>query len=120
MNPAILDVDFRDLVKDPGVNISLFPEFFRCDGNEGLQVVDDTADIIGDTSGRVGGVRAALENDNLKILSAAPGLRSRAHSRCIPSDNDKPFLVHFFCPLRDSVSRHAARLTAHVIGVSSS
>jgi len=53
VDPAILDVDFRDLVKGPGVNVPLFPEFFRCDGNEGLQVVDDTADIVWDASGRV-------------------------------------------------------------------
>jgi len=53
VDTAILDVDFRDLVKDPGVNVPLFPEFFRCDGDEGFQVVDDTADVVRDASGRV-------------------------------------------------------------------
>jgi hypothetical protein len=94
MDPAILDVDFHDLVKDPGINVPLFPEFFRCDGNEGFQVVDDTADVVRDASGRVRYVRAALEDHDFQILSSSAGLRSRAHSSRIPSDNDKPLLVH--------------------------
>jgi len=97
VDPAILDVDFRDFVKGPGVNVPLFPEFFRCDGYEGLQVVDDTADIVRDASGRVGCMRAALENNDFQVLPVTAGLRSRAHSSCIYSDNDKPLLVHVIC-----------------------
>jgi hypothetical protein len=108
VDPAILNVDFRDLVKGPGVNVSLFPEFFRCDGDEGLQVVDDTADIVRDASGRVRGVWTALEDDDCQILSVAAGLRGRAHSSRIPSDDDKPLLVHVF-PLPSGFSFRACR-----------
>jgi len=96
MDPAILDIDFRDLVKGPGVNVPLFPELFRCDGDEGLQVVDDTADVVWNASGRVGGVWTALENDDFQILSTSAGLRGRAHSSRISSDDDKPLLIHVF------------------------
>jgi hypothetical protein len=74
VDPAIPEVDFRDLMKGSGVNVPLFPEFFRCDGDEGLEVVDDTADVVRDASGRVRGVRASLEDNDFQILSVAAGL----------------------------------------------
>jgi hypothetical protein len=74
VNPAILDVNFSDLVKGPGVYVPFFSEFFGCDGNQGINVVDNTANVVGDASGRVRGVWTALENDDCKILSAAASL----------------------------------------------
>jgi hypothetical protein len=74
VNPAILDVNFSDLVKGPGVYVPFFSEFFGCDGNQGINIVDNTANVVRDASGRVRGVWTALENDDCKILSAAASL----------------------------------------------
>jgi hypothetical protein len=73
-DPATPDIDLRDFVEDPGVDVPLLAEFLRCDGDEGFHVVDDTADVVGDTSGRIGDVGTLFEDDDFKVLSASAGL----------------------------------------------
>ena len=49
-DPSCLEIHLHDLVEDPRVDSAFRPEFFRSDRNKLLDVVDDTADIIGNGS----------------------------------------------------------------------
>ena len=72
------------------------PKLFRRADNQCFFFVDNPADIIGDPSGGIGGVRASLENDDIQVGSTAFGLGCGAHPRGIAADDDKPFLGHGF------------------------
>ena len=90
---------FFYLVLKPYVDPVPLPEPLGCADDECILVVDDPADIIGNSSGRIGYVRALLEDDNLKIRAAAFGLGGGAHASCIASYNDEPLGSHVVPPL---------------------
>jgi hypothetical protein len=94
MDPSPLEVDFGDLMVDAGINIPLLPEDFRGQGNEGMYIVDNPADVVGNPSRGIRGMRAALKDDNLQVRSQAAGLRGRTHPRCITADNHQSLFSH--------------------------
>jgi len=79
---------------DSDVNSVPLPKFFRRTDNERFFPVDNPADIVRYSSSGKGGMRAALENDNLKLGTTAFSLRSSTHPGCIAADNNQSCLAH--------------------------
>ena len=80
-------IDFLDFMADTDVDPLPLPKLFRRADNQCTFFVDNPADIIGDTSGGIGGVRASLENDDVQVGSTAFGLGCGAHPRGITADD---------------------------------
>ena len=74
MDPPPLEVDLGDLMVDAGIDVALLPEGLRGQGNKGLYVVDNPADVVGNPSRGVRGMRAALKDDDLQLRSLPAGL----------------------------------------------
>jgi hypothetical protein len=89
METALFQVELRDFMKDTGIDIPLFPKDLGGQSNEGIRIVDHPGDVVGDPSGSVRGMRAALKNDDLQVRSLAAGLRGCAHPRCVAADDHK-------------------------------
>jgi hypothetical protein len=67
MHLSFRRIDLLHLMQDPHIDSIPLPELFRCTDNERLFLVDDPADIVGDSSGGKGGVRAPLEDNNIQF-----------------------------------------------------
>jgi hypothetical protein len=98
MDPSPLEVDFGDLMVDAGINIPLLPEDFRGQGNEGMYIVDNPADVVGNPSRGIRGMRGAFKDDDLQVRSQTAGLRSRAHPCGVPADNHQSLSSHMDSP----------------------
>lgn len=94
MHPAPGRIDGFDLVQNARVDAIPLPELFRSANNEFCFFVDNTADVIGDPSSRVGGVRTPFKNDNIQLRPVAFGLGGSAHSRGIAADHNQSFPGH--------------------------
>jgi hypothetical protein len=81
---------------DPDVDPFLLAKLFRRADYKCIFTVDNPADIVGDTSGGIGGVGASFENDDLQVGAAAFGLGCCTHPRGIAADDDKSFGAHGF------------------------
>jgi hypothetical protein len=75
------------LVENASVNVVSLSECLRSAGDQPLDIVDDTADIVGDPSSRIGRVRALLQDDNVQIRPYAARLRCSGHSRCVAAND---------------------------------
>ena len=64
----VFRVDLLDLMEHPGVDAVIGFEFLRRDRDQRFDIVDNLADIVGDASGRVGGVGPLLEGNDIQIL----------------------------------------------------
>jgi hypothetical protein len=98
MDPSPLQVELGDLVEDAGIDIALLPEGLRGQGNEGMYIVDNPADVVGDPSRRIRGMRAALKDDDLQVRSLPAGLRGSGHPRCITADYHQSLFFHTDVP----------------------
>lgn len=67
-------INLLNFMKNSDVNPFPLPKLFRSADNERFFLVDNPADIVGYPSGGKGGMRAALEDDNLQLGTAAFGL----------------------------------------------
>ena len=83
----------------PYVDPIPLPKPFCCADDKRILFVDDPADIVGNSSGGIGDVRAPFEDDDLKVRTAAFGLAGGAHPRGIASYNNEPFGSHNFFSL---------------------
>jgi hypothetical protein len=81
-------------VKNSHVDSILLPEFFRGTDNERFSLVDNPADIVGDSSGGKGGVRASLEDDDIQLGPSTLCLRGSAHPGGIAADYNQLYLCH--------------------------
>jgi hypothetical protein len=72
-----------------GVDVLLLTKGLRGTRNQCLNVVDNLADVIGNSSSGVGRVRTALKSDNLQFWSAPTRLRGRAHTCRIAANDDE-------------------------------
>jgi hypothetical protein len=86
-HPPLCQVYFHDLVESSSVNILLLLKSLRCTGDQRLNVVDNPADVVGDPSGGIRGVRASLEGNDLQFRPLPTGLRGRTHSRRITAND---------------------------------
>ena len=69
-------------------------EGLRRAGDECVNVVDNLADVVGYSSGRIRGVGTALKGDDFKFGPSSTRLRCRAHARRIATDDNKSLLNH--------------------------
>jgi hypothetical protein len=91
---AVLQIDLGDFMQDTGIDAVFIPKFFRRDGNELPDIVDNLADIIGNASGRVGCMGPFLEGYDVQVRLQPFCLGRRAHSGGIPADDNKSFSRH--------------------------
>jgi hypothetical protein len=75
-------------VERSSVNVLLLPKSLRCAGDQRLNVVDNTADVVGDPSGRIRRVRASLKGNDLQFRPPPTGLRGGTHPRCITANDN--------------------------------
>jgi hypothetical protein len=87
-------VDFLDFMADADVDPLPLPKDLRSADNKCIFPVDNPADIVGDTSGGIGGVGASLENDYFQVGTTAFGLGCGTHPGRIAADDDKSFFGH--------------------------
>jgi hypothetical protein len=93
---AVLQIDLGDLMQDTGIDAIVIPKFLRRNRNELPDVVDNLADIVGNTSGRVGCMGPFLEGNDIQIRFEPHCLGRRAHTRRIAADDYEFFLRHHF------------------------
>lgn len=67
-------IKLLDFMENPNVNPVPLPKCFRSADDERFFLVDNPADIVGDPSGGIGGMGAALEDNNLQLGTTAFGL----------------------------------------------
>jgi hypothetical protein len=94
LNPLLLWIDFKHLVPNSGIDMLFFLKFFGGPRNQIIDIVDNTADVIRNSSCGIGRISAPLKSDNFQVRAATPGLGSRAHAGGIPADNNKAFFAH--------------------------
>jgi hypothetical protein len=87
-------INFLNFMVNSDVNPFPFPKLFRSADNERIFLVDNPADIVGNPSGGIGGMRAALEDDNLQLRTMTFGLCGGAHPCGIAADNNQFCLAH--------------------------
>ena len=90
----VFRVDLLDLMEHPGVDAVIGLEFLRCHRDQRFDVVDNLADVVGDASGRVGGMGAFLEGNDVQILAQPLCLGGGAHPCGVPADDHEPLLRH--------------------------
>ena len=73
-------VDDGDLVPGMDVNVLFFAERLWCSGDKCIFPVDQTGDVIGNTSGRKRCVRATLKNSYVGLRLQSANLRCGAHA----------------------------------------
>jgi hypothetical protein len=96
--PPPVKVNFLHFVQGARVDVLLLTKRLRCTSDQRFHVVDNLADVVRNASGRVGGVRAALEGDDLQFWSAPTRLRCRAHTRRVAANDNKPLAGHRVSP----------------------
>jgi hypothetical protein len=79
------------LVQNPSIDVVFFFEGFRCSHNQRIYIIDDPADVVGNASDRIRGVRTALKSYYLKLWLSSSRLGGPRHPRCISANDDKPF-----------------------------
>jgi len=79
-------------MEDTGINTVLVSKFLRCNGYQLPDIVDNLADVVRNTSGRVGCVWSLLEDNDVQFRVNPLCLGGRAHSCRISADDHKPFL----------------------------
>src|SRR5688500_4311431 len=89
LNRPGIEVDPRYLVADADVDRLFLAELLWLTDDQRIDVVYDLADEVRDAAGRVRGVMAALECEDLELVGSfeLACLRSRAHPRGVPADD---------------------------------
>jgi hypothetical protein len=80
-------VDLLHLIADFNLDVLLLFKFPRGPGDQLFDVADNLADIVGDASGRIGRISAALIGYNFKLRIPAAGLGGGVHACGISTDN---------------------------------
>ena len=80
-------VDLNYFTADFNLDVLLFFKFPGGSGDQILDVADNLADIVGDASGRIGGVGTAFIGGDFKLGIPAARPRSGCHARGITTDN---------------------------------
>jgi len=93
-NRPFLKVDGRNAVMNPGSDVQFFPVGMGGTDNQGMQRIDNPADVIRKRSGRIGSVGALFENDDLPLRFSSANLRCSAHAGGIAADYNQPCLGH--------------------------
>ena len=96
MHLSACRIYLHHFVQNSHINSVLLTEFFRCANNEIFFRVDNPADVVGNPSGRIGGVETPFEDDDVQPWLTPLCLRGGAHPRCISADNDQSFCRHVF------------------------
>ena len=78
----------------PYIYIELLSKGIGGPPDELLHIVDKLADQIGDTSSRIGHMRATLEDAYLEFRIAAPCLGGRTHACSVATYYHKSLLCH--------------------------
>jgi len=78
--------------------IELLPESLGCAPYQVLDIVDKLADQVGNASGGIGDMRAALEDGDTEIRTPPPSLRGSAHASAVTSDHDQSLMRHSGLP----------------------
>ena len=104
-HPPPIEVDGLDFMERAGVDVLLLTEGLGGTRNQCLNVVDNLADVIRNSSGGVGRVRTALKSDDLQFWSAPTRLRRRAHTCRIAANDKKPLFGHGVSPFAVSRKR---------------
>ncbi len=113
-DPGSAAVDLAHLVADAGVDAVLLAEHFRRPRHQAVGVVDHLAQVVGQTAGRIRGVRAALENDDLHLRPLTANLGSGAHPGGVAADHDQALFAHFApSPCPSLVSVHCRGFTTN-------
>jgi hypothetical protein len=94
MDTSSFQVNFDDFMKDTGIDAVFIPKFFRCDGCQLPDIVDNLADIVGNASSRVGSMGSFLEGYNVQFGFQSLCLGGSAHSCSVSPDDYQPFLYH--------------------------
>lgn len=94
----MLYIDFGDFLKNSGINPLFLPKRLRGADHENSDIIDNPADVIRDPSGRVRGVRALFESEDLEFGFLTTSLRSCAHSCRISANDNEPFFSHNEAP----------------------
>jgi hypothetical protein len=81
-------------VEHPRLDVVLLPERLRRADDQVLPRADQTADVVGNASSRVGREAALLEGDNPEVRSPASRLGGRGHARCVSPDDHQPLSRH--------------------------
>lgn len=92
-------IDFFHFVANAYVDSLPLTEPFGSADNQRVFLVDNTADVVRDSSGRIGCMRTPLEDYDIKSGISAFRLGRGAHSSRISADNNKPFRCHIYCSL---------------------
>ena len=87
-------IDLFHFVQNFNFDSIPFPELFRGADNEFFFLVDNPADIVGNSSGGKRGVRAPFVDDDVQLGTAPLCLGGGAHPRCIAADNYQFFSCH--------------------------
>jgi hypothetical protein len=81
-------------MKDAGIDVLPLAKGVRVAGYEGLSVVDNPADVVGDPSSGVGGVGTALKGHDNQARSPPPCLGCRAHPAGVTTYYNEPLFGH--------------------------
>jgi hypothetical protein len=87
---ALLGVDPGGLGAEPQVEPAPVAEEVRRVREQGLGLLDDPGDVVGDAAQPVRGVAAALEHDDPELRVDAPRRGGRGHARGAAADDDQP------------------------------
>jgi hypothetical protein len=93
-NPLLFRIDFNHLLANPDIDVLFFLKLSGGARNQIIDVVDDTADVIRNSSCGVRGIITPLESDNLNFRIVATGLGRCAHAGSIPANDKKAFFAH--------------------------
>jgi hypothetical protein len=102
------EIDIHNLVENSYVNVLFFAKDFRSAGDQAFGFVDNLADIVRDSSSRIGCMRAALKYNDIQIGAPPASLGSGAHPRSISADDNQSLFGHInslplkcSCPIWD-------------------
>lgn len=110
---TFFQINLGDFMEDTGINTIFVSKFLRCDGHQFPDIVDNLADVVRNTSGRVGCVGSLLEHKDVQLRLNPLCLGGRAHSCRISTDDHKPFLLQFSCTSSTTLDCHSAFLVSH-------
>lgn len=90
-NPLLCRVDDGNLVPGTDIDVLFIAKLLRCSGDKCLFPVNQTGDVIGNSSGRKRGMGAALKNRYVGLRLQSANLRCSAHSGRIATYDNEHF-----------------------------
>jgi len=96
---TIFQINLSGFMEDTDINTVFVSKYLRCDGYQLPDIIDNLADVVGNTSGGVGRVGSLLEDNDVQLRLNTLCLGGCAHSCRVSTDDNKSFLMHFSDPL---------------------